>query len=121
VPVPTNVLKFEVAAFMEEITAAAEVAKDASGIVRLYVGPKTIRVVAKAEGMGSFEGQIDASGDKEGRIALNASYVLDALGVLHTTFGTIGLRSQTEPVLIQPVGDDTDFSHIIMPMIVEWE
>lgn len=120
IPEPDNTLTFEVKALTKELLAAAEVAKAGSGTVRLFTDPTAIWVVARAEGLGSFEGRIDASGGTEGKVALDPHYLLDVLGTLHTAFATLGLTKPTSPLLIRPVGDDTEFLYIMMPQSVEW-
>ncbi len=118
-PSPPDLTTFDVAAFTNEVAAAAEVVKDSNNLIEIHTDPatNTLRIFSKAEGTGRFEGTIDATGGHKARIAMSAKYVLDALRALHTPFATIGIEAEQKPAMFRPEGGGS-FYHIIMPMFL---
>lgn len=118
-PSPPDLTTFDVAALTSEVAAAVEVVRDGNGRVEFYIDPRanTLRVFSKAEGIGTFEGSVEATGGHGARIAMDGRYVMDALRAMHTPFATIGIESETKPAIFRPSAGG-GFYHIIMPMFL---
>lgn len=106
----------------QAVKAAAVVARDGSGILRLEFGDGSVKLSAKAEGAGreptagiSISLPAEVSGEP-GRIAFNARYILAALAGAtgHVTFR--GNASDAQGNWERPDG----FSILTMPMYVQW-
>jgi DNA polymerase-3 subunit beta len=113
-----------------ELLSAAKVAaifaRDANGIVRLEATPGEdgqpgqVLIRARAEEVGDNQGSIDAQVTGEtARIAFNAKYLTDVLGVLNGEQVVLETRSHSQPGVLRAVGDEA-FTHVIMPMFVQW-
>lgn len=110
--------------FRREVRGASIFARDGSGIVRLYIhaageGPAKLVVSARAEEIGTYEGEIDAEVEGESsRIAFNARYLQDVLAVLE---GRVALEmtSPSAQGVFRSPGDPT-YVHVVMPMFVQW-
>ncbi len=112
--------------FLQTIKVSSIFARDASGIVRLVITPSNelspgkITVSAKAEEVGSNVNEIDAMVDgEEAKIAFNAKYLSDVLGVLHQSQVALEVTTPSSPGVIRPIGVD-NYVHVIMPMFVQW-
>lgn len=112
--------------FLQTIKVSSIFARDASGIVRLVITPSNelspgkITVSAKAEEVGSNVNEVDAMVDgEEAKIAFNAKYLSDVLGVLHQSQVALEVTTPSSPGVIRPIGVD-NYVHVIMPMFVQW-
>ena len=115
-----------VAEFTRETRIAQIFARDGSGIVRLVASPGEdgapgkLTISARAEEMGTNEGEIDAIVDgAEVKVAFNGRYLREVLEVLESDRVAIETQDQPSPGVIRPVGDD-DYVHVVMPMFVQW-
>jgi DNA polymerase III subunit beta len=115
----------DVSEFLRETRIASVFARDGSGIVRLIVtageGGATgkVSISARAEELGDNNGEIDAVVEGEGvKIAFNGKYLQDVLAAVEGQLGleTSGPSSQG---VFKLVGDDR-YTHVIMPMFVQW-
>ncbi len=81
------------------------------------VGPGVMTLQATAAQVGDNTTDIDAVVDGgSANIALDNTYLTDALDAIHTQQVTVSATSgQTLPVLLKPVGSDNSL-HVIMPM-----
>ncbi len=112
--------------FNRETRIAQIFARDGSGIVRLVAtpgeggAPGRLTVSARAEEMGTNEGEIDAIVDgEEVKVAFNGRYLREVLEVLDVDRVAIETQDQPSPGVIRPVGDDA-YVHVVMPMFVQW-
>ena len=100
-------------------------AKDGSGIIRLRMEPGEntpghLTISSRAEEVGDSEGQLEAQVEgAEGRIAFNARYLTDVLGVLDKDKVALEMTSPSSPGVIRQV-DDEAYVHVVMPMFVQW-
>lgn len=110
--------------FRREVRGAAIFARDGSGIVRLYIhaageGPARLVVSARAEEVGTYEGEIDAEVEGESsRIAFNARYLQDVLAVLQDRVSLEMTSPSAQGVFRNP--SDPTYVHVVMPMFVQW-
>jgi len=116
----------DVAEFLRATRMASIFARDGSGIVRLIITPGTeltpgkLNISARAEEIGDNVGEIDALIDGEpAKIAFNAKYLSDVLGVLHQSQVALETTTPSSPGVLRPVGVD-NYIHIVMPMFVQW-
>ena len=115
-----------VSEFTRETRIAQIFARDGSGIVRLVAtpgeggAPGRLLISARAEEMGTNEGEIDATVDgEEVKVAFNGRYLREVLEVLDSDRVAIETQDQPSPGVIRPVGDDS-YVHVVMPMFVQW-
>jgi DNA polymerase-3 subunit beta len=116
----------EVADFLRATRMASVFARDGSGIVRLIVTPGgeatagKIAISARAEEIGENVGEIDAMIDgKDAKIAFNARYLSDVLGVIRQKQVALETTTPSSPGVLRPVGID-NYVHVVMPMFVQW-
>ena len=116
----------EVAEFLQAIKMASIFARDGSGIVRVEItpgadpAPGKMNISARAEEIGDNVGEIDAFIDGEAaKIAFNAKYVSDVLGVIHQKQVALEATTSSSPGVIRPIGVD-NYVHVVMPMFVQW-
>jgi len=124
----SHVTRTEVAVgeFTRETRIAQIFARDGSGIVRLIAtpgeggAPGKLTISARAEEMGTNEGEIDATVDgAEVKVAFNGRYLREVLEVLETDRVAIETQDQPSPGVLRPIGDD-NYVHVVMPMFVQW-
>lgn len=112
-----------VAQFLRAARTASIFARDGSGIVRLVATPDTpgkLTVSARSEEIGDNTGEIDAAVEgQEAKIAFNAKYLIDVLGVIREEQVALETTSPSSPGLLKPVGND-NYVHVVMPMFVQW-
>jgi DNA polymerase-3 subunit beta len=115
-----------VAEFTRETRIAQIFARDGSGIVRLIAtpgeagAPGKLTISARAEEMGTNEGEIDATVDgAEVKVAFNGRYLREVLEVLESDRVAIETQDQPSPGVIRPIGDE-NYVHVVMPMFVQW-
>ncbi len=116
----------DVAQFSRAVKMSAIFARDGSGIVRLVITPRAeltpgkMTISARAEEIGDNIGEIDALIDGEAaKIAFNAKYLTDVLGVIHQPQVALEITTPSSPGVIRPVGVD-NYVHVVMPMFVQW-
>jgi DNA polymerase III subunit beta len=117
----------DVSEFLRATRMSSIFARDGSGIVRLIVTPGEedakagkLSVSARAEEIGDNVAEIDASVDgNASKIAFNARYLADVLGVLKQTQVALETTTSSSPGVIRPVGID-NYVHVVMPMFVQW-
>lgn len=116
----------DVAQFSRAVKMSAIFARDGSGIVRMVITPGgeltpgKMTVSARAEEIGDNVGEIDALVDGEpAKIAFNAKYLTDVLGVIHQPQVALETTTPSSPGVIRPIGVD-NYVHVVMPMFVQW-
>ena len=112
--------------FLRATRGAAIFARDASGIVRLQVAAGEgaaagkLTVSARAEELGDDSSDVDAKVvGQEAKIAFNAKYLTDILGVLGKGEIVMETNNPSSPGLFRPASDP-NFLHVVMPMYVQW-
>jgi DNA polymerase-3 subunit beta len=118
--IPTKQSRTVIAArgpLVEALRRISLVANDKSGGVQLTIEPGVLRLQSQNPevGEGSEEVDVDYAGD-ELRIGFNARYLLDALSALTHDEIAIELSGERDPGVLKPVGDNSDFIGVIMPM-----
>lgn len=98
-------------------------ARDSSGIVRLHIQPGepgALQFVARADEVGENLAEMDAEveGD-EAKIAFNAKYLTDVLGVIGTERVALEVTTPSSPGVLRP-RDTENYVHVVMPMFVQW-
>ena len=98
-------------------------ARDSSGIVRLHIQPGepgALQFVARADEVGENLAEMDAEveGD-EAKIAFNAKYLTDVLGVIGTDRVALEVTTPSSPGVLRPK-DTENYIHVVMPMFVQW-
>ena len=102
---------------VEALKRISLVANDKSGGVQLMIEPGLLRLQSQNPevGEGSEEVDVDYAGD-ELKIGFNARYLLDALSALPHDEIAIELSGERDPGVLKPVGDNSEFIGVIMPM-----
>ena len=119
---------FDLPTLLRATRTAAIFARDGSNIVRLQMvpggegeaKPKAI-ISARSEEVGEHRDEVDAEAIEgtESKIAFNARYLMEVLGVLD--HGVLALETTTasSPGVFRPTNSD-DYIHVVMPMFVQW-
>jgi DNA polymerase-3 subunit beta len=124
----TTRARIPVADFLRETRIASVFARDGSGIIRLVVsrdedgaGRGRVVVSARAEEIGDNQGELElAEVEGEGvKIAFNGKYLQDVLQALEGGEVTLETTSTSSQGVFRPVGA-TNYTHVIMPMFVQW-
>jgi len=115
-----------VAQFRESTKIASIFARDSSGTVRLQAAPGDdllpgkMTISSRSDEVGDNVDEIDAIVEgEESKIAFNAKYLGDVLGVLTTQQVALETNGHTSPGVLRPIGTD-NYVHVIMPMFVQW-
>lgn len=112
---------------MVQATRAASVfARDGSGIIRLVMSPGengdsgSVAISSRAEEMGDNKGVVAAKveGD-ESKIAFNARFLTDVLNVMRGDDVVLETTTPSSPGLFRS-DKLAGYSHVIMPMYVQW-
>ena len=114
------------AEFLRATRTASIFARDSSGIVRVYVEPGTdggtgkLTISARSEQVGDNTSEVDARVEGEAaKIAFNAKYLIDVLGVLREDEVILEMSTPSSPGVISPAGS-ANYVHVVMPMFVQW-
>lgn len=108
----------ETAALTAAVKAAAPIARQANNIVRLARNNGSLTVIAVAAEGGNVAIAVPATGEGEGRWALNTKYLADALATITTEHVAFYTTSPSLPVLIRPVEAAPILEWVVMPMYV---
>lgn len=102
---------------IEALRRISLVANDKSGGVQLQIKPGLIRLQSQNPdvGEGSEELDVDYAGDGM-QIGFNARYLLEALNALPHDEVALELTGELDPGVVKPVGGNSDFVGVIMPM-----
>jgi DNA polymerase III subunit beta len=90
-------------------------------VVHLYIEPDEGKIVMKADSaeMGEHQGEVEARIDGERlHIALNTTYLRQAVSAMPTDDVTLGFNGNMKPVTVRPVSDVKLPLAVIMPMHV---
>ena len=91
-----------------------------TNILRIIVNPILgIELQSNGDGKGNNSSKIDADVLGDGTtIALNVTFVEDALNVIDTENVTIYMNTAQNPAIFVPHGIEPTYKHVIMPMMV---
>lgn len=106
--------------------AASVFARDGSGIIRMVMTPAenggdgSVAVSSRAEEMGDNKGVVIAKVEgEESKIAFNARFLTDVLNVMRGDDVIVETTTPSSPGLFRS-DKLTGYSHVIMPMYVQW-
>lgn len=112
--------------FLQVVKISSIFARDASGIIRIVITPGSelgkgkITVSAQAEEIGENISETDALIDgEEAKIAFNSKYLSDALTNITQAQVALEVTTPSSPGVLRPIGVD-NYTHVIMPMFVQW-
>jgi len=102
---------------IESLKRISLVASDKGGSIQLSIDEGILRIQSQNPdvGEGVEEVEVDYAGEAL-KIGFNAKYLLDALAALHHDEVALNLSGELDPGVVTPVGGDTDFVGVIMPM-----
>jgi len=93
--------------------------KEGSGVRLEVSGDKKLMISSDASQVGEEKAELTASiAGSENIIALNAGYLLEALGAFDTSEVVLELGEKTAPVVLRPAKNEANFLHLIMPLKV---
>jgi len=102
--------------FMRSLRRVALLSAERSRSVRLQLAKNSVLLSSKNPDLGEAQEELDVDYAGEGvSIAFNASYLLEALGAMHSKEVEIGLKDELSPARLQPT-DDADTLAVVMPM-----
>ena len=118
--IPTKQSRTLIAArapLVEALRRISLVANDKSGGVQLMIEPGTLKLQSQNPEVGEGSEEVDVDYAGEGlRIGFNARYLLDALSALSHDEVALELSGERDPGVVRPVGGDSDYIGVIMPM-----
>ncbi len=126
IPSPTETVTFARDDFTPELAAAAVLASENSGIIRIVSSDDAL-VLTSTDGDGAtFATEIVADTSGRVRIALFARYLTDALSAVGSERIALGFNSTTSPVLLYDpdalqVGPSRGVHVVVMPMSARWD
>ncbi len=116
----------EAGEFLRVTKTAAIFARDGNGIVRLYLEPSQneaagqVKLEARSEEVGENTGKIDAQVDGQAaKIAFNSRYLTDVLNILGKGKVALEISNPSSPGVIRSTESDS-YTHVVMPMFVQW-
>ena len=119
----TTRIQLRVQDFLRAARTASIFARDGSGIIRLHMQPGTpgtLQVVARAEEVGEGSADLEAAVEgEEAKIAFNSRYLIDVLGVISEEQVSLEVTTPSSPGMLHPADSDR-YTHVIMPMFVQW-
>ncbi len=116
----------DLAGMVQATRAASIFARVVSGIIRVIVSPGdgdapgSVRVISRAEEVGSNENELDAvvEGD-ETKVAFNSKFLMDVLNVLSGDDVDIETTTPSSPGVFRSAKHE-GYTHVVMPMFVQW-
>ncbi|MFC1789890.1 DNA polymerase III subunit beta [Patescibacteria group bacterium] len=103
------------------VKTAAIFARESANIVRFQLSQQGIKISANMAQVGESENFLEAKVEGgEEKIAFNARYLLDFLGIVDQETFVLKVNNATSPGVFSSEGDDS-FIHIIMPVRVQDE
>ncbi len=102
---------------LKAVKLASIFAKDAASLVKMQSKSGKITLISETKELGSQETHLDAKVEgEEITIAFNSHFLMDALSACSSTQVTIEFTSNTLPVLIKPVGEES-LEYVVMPVM----
>ena len=116
----------DLASMVQATRAASIFARDGSGIIRVIVSPGngdaggTVKIISRAEEVGSNENELDASIEgEESKVAFNSKFLMDVLNVLSGDNVDIETTTPSSPGVFRSAKHE-GYTHVVMPMFVQW-
>jgi DNA polymerase-3 subunit beta len=111
--------------FLTAVRRAGFFARDNNDVVRIgakvsadELAPGQVQVSATAAERGSSQSEMTAAvNGPEGQIAFNSRYLLDVLSVLRTGRVVLGMNGSNQAGVLRPL-ESTDYTYVIMPMVI---
>ena len=112
---------------MVQATRAASIfARDGSGIIRVIVSPGNdagggaVKVISRAEEVGSNENELDAKVEgEETKVAFNSKFLMDVLNVMNGDYVDLETTTPSSPGVFRSEKHE-GYTHVVMPMFVQW-
>jgi DNA polymerase III subunit beta len=112
---------------MVQATRAASIfARDGSGIIRVIVSPGegdgagAVKVISRAEEVGSNENELDAKVEgEETKVAFNSKFLMDVLNVLNGDDVDLETTTPSSPGVFRSE-KHPGYTHVVMPMFIQW-
>ncbi|MBT7466983.1 MAG: DNA polymerase III subunit beta, partial [Chloroflexi bacterium] len=112
---------------MVQATRAASIfARDGSGIIRVIVSPGeddgggAVKVISRAEEVGSNENELDAKVEgEETKVAFNSKFLMDVLNVMNGDDVDLETTTPSSPGVFRSKKHE-GYTHVVMPMFVQW-
>ncbi|MCH8229129.1 MAG: DNA polymerase III subunit beta [Chloroflexi bacterium] len=116
----------DLASMLQATRAASIFARDGSGIIRVIVNPGngdapgSVKIISRAEEVGSNENELDASVEgEESKVAFNSKFLMDVLNVLSGDDVDIETTTPSSPGVFRSTKHE-GYTHVVMPMFVQW-
>jgi len=116
----------DLASMVQATRAASIFARDGSGIIRVIVNPGdgdapgSVKIISRAEEVGSNENELDASVEgEESKVAFNSKFLMDVLNVLSGDDVDIETTTPSSPGVFRSAKHE-GYTHVVMPMFVQW-
>ena len=116
----------DLASMVQATRAASIFARDGSGIIRVIVNPGdgdapgSVKIISRAEEVGSNENELDASVEgEESKVAFNSKFLMDVLNVLSGDNVDIETTTPSSPGVFRSA-KHKGYTHVVMPMFVQW-
>ncbi len=92
--------------------------RDTGGSINLNVedGVDSLRITTVASERGENDADLPAKTSGSGQVSLNSRYLLEALAVMTGNEVVIGFSGKLSPIVIRSSENETDYTHIIMPL-----
>ena len=103
---------------LEEVKTASVMARDGSGLIRLYATDGGLRVTARSEEVGNYEATLPTVLEDSGRMALNCGLLAGVLAAMDKGVVTLDWKDGHNPMRLMQTDDGL---YLIMPMVVKWE
>ncbi|MFM7265154.1 MAG: DNA polymerase III subunit beta, partial [Cyanobium sp.] len=106
-------------AFAAALERVAVLADQHNNVVKLSSNPASGRVVLRADAQDVGSGSEDLAATVEGEpieIAFNVRYLLDGLKAMAAEEVELRCNGPTTPAVLGPLGEDGDFTYLVMPV-----
>jgi DNA polymerase-3 subunit beta len=105
--------------FMQSVRRAEIVARENSHRTIVSTQDGTLVLTAESGNVGRAHEEVEVIKEGEDlKMAFNARYLLDMLGVVEAEAIEVELSGEVSPALIRPQGQD-NYSYVLMPMQVD--
>jgi DNA polymerase III subunit beta len=114
----------DLAGMVQATRAASIFARDGSGIIRVIVSPNdgagAVKVISRAEEVGSNENELDATVEgEETKVAFNSKFLMDVLNVMNGDDVDLETNTPSSPGVFRSKKHE-GYTHVVMPMFVQW-
>ncbi|MCL4499054.1 MAG: DNA polymerase III subunit beta, partial [Chloroflexi bacterium] len=104
---------------LQSVKRVAIVARENSNRTILSTEDGTLTLNAESGSVGKAHEEVEVIREGEDvKVAFNAKYLLDVLGVIDTEAIEVELTGEVSPAVIRPQGQD-NYTYVLMPMQLE--